>query len=44
MKTVQTEVPEQLYVEQLPARSSLHIRPALLREVLDRLRREFRDT
>lgn len=31
-------------VEQLPARSSLHVRPALLREVLDRLRREFRHT
>jgi predicted nucleic acid-binding protein len=29
-------------IEQLPARSSLHVRLALLREVLDRLRREFR--
>ncbi len=28
-------------LEQLPARSSLHIRPVLLGEVLDRLRREF---
>ena len=29
-------------IEQLPARSSLHIRPALLQEILDRVRREFR--
>jgi predicted nucleic acid-binding protein len=30
-------------IERIPAQSSLHIRPALLREVLDQLRREYAD-